>query len=182
MNNMSIIGSLTFSGLTDLTEIYLHSNNSNLSQLDDDLFKPLINLQRLKIHNNTYRNRSKYNGKLYMPLQKLEYLSLDGIPTAVFGEKFAELINIKTLNIKENQGYISNATFKAFSTTGLIGLHISSNLYDVEEMAFGHLTQLQTINHTYNMQLGFHNLSKAWYGSQYTDSNPHLRISFDFIH
>ena len=167
-NNLMDISRLAFLGLSDLRVLSLDSNTLNVSDLLSDVFDPVSELHTLKLHNNTYQGSTSYNGQLFEHLTQLEYLSLDGIARATFTQEFTTLTQIKTLIIKGDQQYIANDTFKAFTNTTLSELRITSNLFDLEEMAFGHLHELSILDLSFNTRLGFHNVSKSWYGLRYT--------------
>ena len=167
-NNLTKIDGNAFSGLTNLTELSLVNNYLNFSDLPSCIFQPLISLKRLETHRNAYKGKSSYNTRLYGGLTKLVYLSLDGIPHANFDDDFSGLRNIQVLYIEGDMRYIGNTTLRAFSNTQLRELNISSNLFDLDKMAFGYLCRLTTLDLSYNSKLGFQNASKAWYGLQFT--------------
>ena len=167
-NNLRVISHLAFLGLTGLRVLSLDGNALNVSDLLSDVFEPIKDLQILKLHNNIYQGSTSYSGQLFEHLTQLEYLSLDGIPRATFKQEFSTLTKIRTLIIKGDQQYIANETFEAFTNTSLSEMRINSNLFDLEEMAFGHLNELSILDLSFNTRLGFHNMSKSWYGLRYT--------------
>ena len=116
-----------------------------------------------------YKGRSSYNVKLYQWLTKLEMLSLDGIPYADFDDVFSRLRNIQILYVTGDMRYIRNNTLRAFSRTQLSSITISSDIVDIDKMAFGYLSSLAFLNLGNNTQLGFQNASRAWHGLQFTN-------------
>ncbi|XP_040287009.1 platelet glycoprotein V-like [Bufo bufo] len=88
----------TFSGLTKLVELYLHTNN--FSSLPVGLFQDLQSLQNLSLYNNTFDNLPD---NLLRPLIKLQNVYLNNSKiTTLPGNLFKLLPNLQSVHLEGN--------------------------------------------------------------------------------
>ena len=138
------------------------------------VFNDLRNLEYLDISRN---RKSKINyistrNELFTSLSKLHFLAVDlpeRVDQFVSTNNYSWLLSVKTLTIHGSLAFISNLTFAIFKQSNVSYLALRSRLLeDVEPMAFSHFSKLRTLIVSYNMRLGFQNISKSWYGLSFT--------------
>jgi len=167
---MSLLGPNAFSSTTNLQKLFLNDNNIGVFSLPLDIFDKLHNLKFLYLHNNVWKNAKVYSGSLIARLSNLEHLSIDGIPDAQFTSGFSQLKNLFDLSIYGGLNVVTNDTFAVFSNGSVTKLKIQTDaLYEVQRMSFAHFPLLQTLDLSYNRFLGLNNVSRAWWGLQFTN-------------
>ena len=183
-NQISTLHNESFFGLTRLKELILNNNIINSKNLGQTVFLPIVNIQVLAIGNNDNNKSTDYNDVLFENLTHLEHLSIDGPPNATFGPGSRHLKQLQTLNITGKIMYVTNETLKIFRNSSLKELRFQGGqLADVDRMSFGHLSQLTLLDLSFNPNLGFPNVSKSWYGIQFTNikSLDLTRVNSDLI-
>ena len=171
-NALVDISEHSLTGLSSLKTLLLANNRIEFDKVHCDAFVDLKQLQLLTMHNNAWANMNIYPDTLLSKLLTVTNLTLDGLPgeTIIFGPGFAKMHALEFLYIYGGFQYVSNDTFGVFSNSTVKSLHFrSAELYDTEEMAFSHFSALEILDFTYNPKLGFDNVSRSWYGLQYTD-------------
>ncbi|BFZ09771.1 hypothetical protein BsWGS_12810 [Bradybaena similaris] len=100
-NNLQYLNNDSFFGLSNLKELDLHGNNLSMGpqKFPVNVFKPLMTLQTLLIHNNTNVNDThlNYPHEALAHLQAVEYLQLDGLPNKTLGTGFSYMNALTTL-------------------------------------------------------------------------------------
>ena len=169
-NQISTLYNESFSGLIRLKDLILNNNSINSTNLDHAVFLPIANLEVLAIGNNDNNKSTDYNDALFENFTHLQHLSIDGPPNATFGPGFGHLQQLQTLNITGKIMYVTNETLEIFRNVSLKELRFQGEqLTDVDRMSFGHLSQLILLDLSFNPNLGFLNVSKSWYGLQFTN-------------
>ena len=180
-NNLSWLKTDTFLGLSKLMHLNLINNkliNKNGEISDPNFFKPFKNLETLKIGRNV--NELNATAKfVYLAnvagntLSKLRKLALDGLPNAVFDDKFLDLQYLKQIDFSGDASFcnITSLTNKSFENVPYVThLNLSRcNLATIEAGTFEPLRLLTNLNLSHNMALGFYTLRNVAYGLQFTN-------------
>jgi len=135
-----------FSSLTNLQYLYL--DNNNLTSLPENIFASLTNLQYLYLDNNKLTSLPE---NIFASLTSLQCLYLDMNNLTSLPENiFDSLTNLNTLTIHENQ-LVSLPKNIFASLTKLLYLHISFNrLTSLPENIFAFLTRLLALDISFN--------------------------------
>ena len=167
---MSQLGPNAFLSTRNLRKLFLNDNNIGIFALPLDIFHKLPNLKLLHLHNNVWKNAKTYSDSLIARLSRLEYLSIDGIPGAHFTTGFSRLTNLFDLGIYGGLDIVTDDTFAVFSNTTVTSLKIQTDaLYELQPLSFAHFPLLETLDLSYNTALGLMNVSRAWWGLQFTN-------------
>ena len=181
-NTITKLPMRVFEGLHQLKTLSLNNNKLLYDGkiVDPQIFKPLMNLERLHIVKNAYTSLNSSDifylqNILNDTLQSLKYLYLDGLPYAVFGPNFRNFRNLTTIDFSGNK---SNCSIISLTNVSFINvpyvrrLDLSScKLSSVDAGTFQPLRELRFLNLSYNMALGFGNLRNVSYGLQFTRIN-----------
>ena len=169
-NGINQLGANAFLSTGNLQKLFLNDNNISFSELPLDIFHKLLNLTFLYLHNNVWKNAKAYPDSLIARLSRLKYLTIDGIPGAHFTGGFSRLTNLFELSIYGGLDIVTNETFAVFSNTTIASLKIQTDsLYELQPMSFAHFPSLKTLDLSYNMGLRLMNVSRAWWGLQFTN-------------
>jgi len=170
-NGMNNIASNAFLSTKNLQKLFLSDNNISTFSLPVGIFDKLDNLKLLHLHNNVWRNAQNYSDFVFAQLTRLEHLSIDGIPGVNFTSGFSQLTHLTDLSIYGGLDIITNDTFAVFSKCkSLTSLKIQTkSLYNVKPMSFAYFPSLKTLDLSYNTGLGLRNISRAWWGLQFTN-------------
>ncbi|KAL4240824.1 Toll-like receptor 7 [Mactra antiquata] len=174
----------TFNNFKKLLVLDLSDNDLDLytGSLNTSLLFP-TSLQSLQLTGN-YKKVS--NGRLGYPdisnLVNLEALYIDGLPLTDFSTSYNSLTKLTNLTMSGhisigscNISNVANTTFE--NTPNVKYLNLSKCLITkIDAFGFGSLTQLETLDLSWNMYLGFAALRNITYGLQYTRINV-LNIS-----
>ncbi|BFZ09773.1 hypothetical protein BsWGS_12812 [Bradybaena similaris] len=100
-NNLQYLNNDSFFGLSNLKVLDLHGNNLSMGpqKFPLNVFKPMMALQTLMIHNNTHVDDTylDYPHEALAHLQAVEYLQLDGLPNKTLGVGFNSMNALTTL-------------------------------------------------------------------------------------
>ncbi|BFZ09770.1 hypothetical protein BsWGS_12809 [Bradybaena similaris] len=100
-NNLQYLNNDSFFGLSSLKGLDLHGNKLFMGpqNFPVNVFKPLVALQMLMIHNNTDVDHTHrdYPHDAFSHLQAVEYLQLDGLPNKTLGTGFDSMNALTTL-------------------------------------------------------------------------------------
>ena len=180
-NNITEVDNSSFAGLAALKVLNLDNNsvilNGNVSH--PGLFEPLHSLQELHIQKNTNTRNGKKSFSYLAnignsSLNSLKTLFMDGLPNGVLGKPFKHFKHLKSLNFsgESSSCYIyslTNLTFQNIFAPSLVSLHLSHcNISTVDAGTFMLLTELNYLNLSFNMALGFPSLRNVSYGLQFT--------------
>jgi len=170
-NGLNNLAPNAFSSTTNLQKLFLNDNNISTFSLPLGIFDKLHDLKVLYLHNNVWRNAHNYSDPLFAYLYRLERLSIDGIPGVDFTSGFSQLTHLTDLRVYGGLDVVTNHTFAVFSKcTSLTNLKIQAEtLRDVQPMSFAHFPSLETLDMSYNRGLGLTNISRAWWGLQFTN-------------
>ena len=139
-NQISQIRNNTFAGLSNLQELYLSNNVLDDDSIEDDAFKGLSGVQILMLDNNLLRS---VPNAVYS-LEMLTKLSMrNNKLTFISAGDFNSLENLEILDLGENR--ILLIENKAFPST-LLDLRLSQNEFDfIDSEIFHELTNLRTL-------------------------------------
>ena len=153
-----------------LQNLLLNDNNISIFSLPLSIFDKLYNLKILCLHKNVWRNAQSYSDSIFAHLTRLEHLSIDGIPGVHFTSGFSQLTHLTNLSVYGGLDIVTNDTFAVFSNcASLINLKIQTKtLYDVQPMSFAHFPSLKTLDMSDNRCLGLRNISRGFWGLQFT--------------
>ena len=170
-NGMNHLAFNAFLSTTNLHKLFLNDNNISAFSLPLGIFDTLHNLKLLHFHNNVWKNAQNYSDYLFAPLTSLEHLSIDGIPGVHFTTGFSQLTHLTNLSVYGGLDIVTNDTFAVFfKCTSLTNLKIQTKtLYDVQPMSFAYFSLLETLDLSYNRRMGLRNISRAWWGLQFTN-------------
>jgi len=170
-NGMNSVAANAFLSTKNLQKLFLNDNHISTFSLPLNTFDTLYNLKRLHLHHNVWKRGQNYSDSLFANLTRLEHLSIDGIPGVHFTSGFSQLTHLTHLSIYGGLDIVTNDTFAIFSNcTSLNNLKIQTKtLYDVQPMSFMHFPMLKTLDLSYNNGLGLRNISRAWWGLQFTN-------------
>ena len=167
---MNQLGANAFLSTGNLQKLFLNDNSISISALPLNIFHKLIDLRLLYLHNNVWKNAKAYPDSLVVRLSRLKYLTIDGIPGAHFTSGFSRLTDLRELSIYGGLNIVTDDTFAVFSNTTVTSLKIQTDcLYELQPMSFAHFRSLETLDLSYNKGLGLMNVSRAWWGLQFTN-------------
>ncbi|XP_067658217.1 toll-like receptor 4 [Haliotis asinina] len=160
----------SFKGVVTLLSLNLHGNQLTLEKATypKGVFKDLKKLKSLDISNNTVVTNSSYPDDSLGDLVSLQKLVVDGLENCAFGQGFARLRNLRTLNISGQRGYCSinrllNTSF--VHTPYLEKLNISKcQITDIDVGSFLPLRNIDTLDMSENNRLGFKTFGDSMYG------------------
>ena len=142
------------------------SMNCKEEERSNDISKNCKEKEIYKINYISTRN------ELFTSFSKLHFLAIDlpeRVDQFVSTNNYSWLLSVKKLIIHGSLAFISNMTFAIFKQSNVSYLAFRGQLLeDVEPMAFSHFSKLHTLNVSNNMKLGFQNISKSWYGLNFT--------------
>ncbi len=139
---LTIIQSKAFAGLTNLQTLYL-VHNQQLSTILTDAFAGLTNLEVLYLENNQL---STIQSNAFADLTNLQTLYLNNNQlSTIQSNAFADLTNLQRLHLENNQ--LSTIQSKAFAgLTNLQTLYLENNqLSTIQPDAFAGLTNLEVL-------------------------------------
>ncbi|KAL4239515.1 hypothetical protein ACF0H5_000329 [Mactra antiquata] len=187
-----------FLGCQDLKELYLYGNNilyvqndtfSNLQHLltldlsytDVEVydgkaiyFPPTLKYLSLIGNYHLYSEFSYLSYPGLSNLVNLQILLIDGIPLKAFPTGYRSLVKLTNITMSGLVGEFCNIT--AITSDTFINvpyvqnLDISKcNIKNIDAFGFGHLTHLEKLDLSFNMDLGFSPLTNITFGLQYTN-------------
>ncbi|XP_046551487.1 toll-like receptor 4 [Haliotis rubra] len=168
-NNISSLND-SLKGVVTLLSLNLHGNQLTLEKATypKGTFKDLEKLEILDISRNVLVTNSLYPDDSFRDLVSLQTLVVDGLENCTFGQGFARLKNLTTLNISGQRGYCSinrllNESF--LHTPHLRNLDISKcKITDIDVGSFLPLRNIDTLDMSENDQLGFKTFGDSMYG------------------
>ena len=167
---MNQLNQNAFLSTTKLQKLFLNDNNISIFSLPSDIFEKLSNLEVLCLHNNVWKNAKTYSDALIAHLSRLEYLSIDGIPGVRFTSGFSRLKNLSDLSIYGGLDIVTNDTFAVFRDSAINSLKIQTDaLRELQPMSLAHFPLLEILDLSHNTGLGLTNVSRAWWGLQFTN-------------
>ncbi|KAH3746467.1 toll-like receptor 2 [Dreissena polymorpha] len=174
----SVINVTTFAGLDSLEELDV-SNNHNLpftNLTDPNLFNNLTSLKILKMYGTTNVSHATegYPNKLWSNVPPLEEIWIDGLPFEVFGEEFKRMPNLKNIRISGDLidllwlahkychiEHISNEMLTNLEHVSNLSI-VHSNVHSISELAFNGVKNLNVLDLSCNLELGFGNASRGF--------------------
>ena len=141
-----------FAGLKWLVHLDLSHNELKLDQetFPPELFSPVRNLHSLHLDHNDDRSEGRYPERVFDALAQLRYLSIDTYTTVDFGDDFAELARLKTLDLPGCKiKTLTNESFRGFRESSLLRLRLDGcPLQGIEGCAFCGLKNLEELSVT----------------------------------
>ncbi|WAQ99152.1 TLR4-like protein [Mya arenaria] len=162
-----------FEKLDNLIVLDLSGNNLRIYEYGfKTAFIPKT-VQILRINGNFHGIKDTYYPSFFH-LEQLQELHIDGINGADFNSSYADM-NLTQVDISGLVKYsycnlteITNTTFQHLGS--VISLNLSGcSIQNIYAGAFINLHQLQTLDISFNKQLGFSSLSNVSYGLQFTN-------------
>ena len=173
-NNISKITKGAFSGLNNLKTLYLNNNTlikgGKLS--DPQFLQPLESLESLQIQGNVKEleetGNSEYLSNLVKNTTNLRSLHLDGVPNGRFGPNFLAFKKLASISFSGifwscNICNLTNTSFENVPYMKRLDLS-ACNISHIDAGTFEPLGQLQFLNLSYNMALGFPSLRNVSFG------------------
>ncbi|XP_046551177.1 toll-like receptor 4 [Haliotis rubra] len=168
-NNISSLND-SFKGVVTLLSLNLHGNQLTLEKATypKGTFKYLEKLEILDISSNVLVTNSSYPDDSFGDLVSLQTLVADGLENCTFGQGFARLKNLTTLNISGRRGHCSinrllNESF--LDTPHLRNLDISKcKISDIDVGSFLPLRNIDTLDMSENDHLGFKTFGDSMFG------------------
>ncbi|XP_046565365.1 toll-like receptor 4 [Haliotis rubra] len=160
----------SFKGVVTLLSLNLHGNQLTLEKTTypKGTFKDLEKLEILDISSNVLVTNSSYPDDSLGDLVSLQTLVVDGFENCTFGQGFARLKNLTTLNISGRKGYCSinrllNQSF--VHTPHLRKLDISKcKISDIDVGSLLPLRNIDTLDMSENDNLGFKTFGDSMFG------------------
>ncbi|KAK6963152.1 TLR cluster3 member 17 [Biomphalaria glabrata] len=189
-NKLTRLGIGSFRGLKNLTMLNLYNNSLiYLSQtFPIGVFSDLKSLRCLKLNRNIENNYSssfRYPDKALSKLTNLETLYLDGFIRAAFGSGFRNLIKLRSLVLAgHKEGYclingFDNRSFLNVKQITLLNVSNCNIWADKQtEYIFKPLVNLQTLDVSYNLDIGVNYLMRAL---KTIDQNNITRLIMNYI-
>jgi len=170
-NKLNQLSENSFSSANNIELLYLNDNNIEYDHLPEYIFRQLTVLRVLHLHNNNWKTLTSYPGTLFAELISVEFLTLDRFPGAMFGDVFSEMVKLNIFHIYGGLDAVRNDTFSSFCNSSVTELSIKTktSLYRLEAASFKPFSKLKSLDLGSNQNLGFHNVSDAWWGLQYTN-------------
>ena len=141
-----------FAGLKWLDHLDLSHNELKLDQetFPPELFSPVRNLHSLYLDHNDDRSEGRYPERVFDALAQLRYLSIDTYTTVDFGDVFAELSRLKTLDLPGCKiKTLTNDSFRGFRESSLLRLRLDGcPLQEIEGCAFCGFKNLEELSVT----------------------------------
>ncbi|XP_060572866.1 toll-like receptor 4 [Ruditapes philippinarum] len=136
-------------------------------------FKLPQSLKKLMLNGNL--NVSDYGGAMYPDLSNLtniEQLIFDGLKDTYFPVSYSEIQSLRSVSLSGldgncNMPYVSNDTFKHLTHIRTLNLS-SCDIQNIEAGAFEHLLNLEVLDLSHNMNLGFRKAMNITYSLQFT--------------
>ena len=179
-NQLQSLHRQLFVGLNGLRSLNLHSNHIPLTDAayPRGVFEPLgSSLLDLRLEGNC-KAESVHEDPLFnypmalSVLVRLESLHMDGLPYAEFGPGFYNMTSLTSLSLSGmydsfcSLNVLRNETFR-YMPSSLKSLNLSEcNISDIETDAFRPLRQLDVLDLSSNLDLGFETLGDAFYSLQ----------------
>ena len=167
------ISSTSFATLFSLRSLSLNNNSLDFSQttsVENDVFNDLINLVDLKLENNkkSFAHELAIRNDLFAKLSNLRNISIDFPDKITLSGDITWILRLNKLDIFGGLKKVFNDTFAPINQTCItyLGIH-SPVMEDLEALAFAHFPCIEVLNFSYTQNLGFANVSKAWYGLRY---------------
>jgi Leucine-rich repeat (LRR) protein len=170
-NQIEQLATSSFSSLMALEELYLNDNNLHYTHLSTGVLSQLVKLRVCHLHNNIWTSLTNYPKKLFQELTNVEFLTLDGFPNASFGNEFSRMTKLRLLHVYGGLQIVRNDTFSGFRNVAITELSLKTSqwLHQLEPESFSHFPMLKTLDLSYNQNIGFKNVSNAWWGLQFTN-------------
>lgn len=173
-NNIDILKNGIFNGLRNLHTLELSGNKIRYDRrsIHNNVFKPLVNLQRLNLHQNLDKifPEEEYPKKALTELRHLKQLLIDGIETKEFSQTFKIMSGLRTVELSSDIGRCNLSKINADMFTNLSGiteLKLSNcNIEQVEFRGFSELKNLTSLDLSGNEHLHFKSLSNITSGLQ----------------
>jgi Leucine-rich repeat (LRR) protein len=170
-NQIAQLANSSFSSATALEELYLNDNRLQYKHLSTGVLRQLTKLRICHLHNNIWTGLTIYPKKLFHEMKNVEFLTLDGFPNATFGDEFSHMTSLKTLHVYGGLQIVRNDTFSGFCKAAITELSLKTvqSLHQFEPQSFSHFPMLETLDLSYNHNIGLQNVSNAWWGLQFTN-------------
>ncbi|XP_064616600.1 toll-like receptor 4 [Liolophura sinensis] len=172
-NNLSYFGSGAFDGLHQLRTLRLDGNPFKMSNktFAEDVFDSLESLVVLSLKSNLYSDdpEIQYPDVALGKLSSLETLLINGLSNKTFGEGVRKMTSLQTLDLSCTPSFtsISKDTFVNFCGVPLKNLLLSHcDLRWIHREAFTHMSNIDTIDYSYNKDLEIKGVAISWYGLQ----------------
>ena len=170
-NQLERLETGAMAGLSGLTELDLSHNQLELtsSVFPPRVFASLANLHSLHIEGNDDSNFGGYPDNVFTDLVSLQYLAIDTFSELHFGQDFAALAKIHTLDLSDNCKihYLSNSSLHGFKNSTLSFLKLDHcSIIDFELCAFCDLPELKRLSIVGGTYINPVKLVESLYGLQ----------------
>ncbi|XP_062619329.1 toll-like receptor 4 [Saccostrea cucullata] len=168
-NAISSIVQNPFHCLFSLRVLNLKNNKITFSNYNESLFAPLASLRQLNLKNN---RDGFFNSIVLAELQSLEVLRMDASSENQFGEPFAFLKSLHTLDLSGRTGkcylwHIKNTTFENLIYLKVLNLS-SCKIKNIDNGTFSLFQNLTELYLSYNQELGFQALQNITFNLKNT--------------
>jgi Leucine-rich repeat (LRR) protein len=169
-NSITQLSVSSFTTVPNIEQLRLNDNKLHYQRMPNGVFRALTKLRVLHLHNNDWTDLTAYPDELFEGLQNVEMLSIDCSSEAKFGEEFLHLSRLQTLHIYGGLQEVRNRTFAVFRRLAIVEISLKTklSLSNFEPESFSHFPMLRTLDLGYNQNIGFQNVSNAWWGLQFT--------------
>ncbi|XP_061177033.1 toll-like receptor 4 [Saccostrea echinata] len=156
-----------FHCLFNLQVLNLKNNKINFSSFNESLFSPLVSLRQLNLKYNGF-----VNSMVFAELLSLEVLRMDASSENEFGDSFAFLKSLHTLDLSGRTGkcdlrHIKNTTFENLLYLKVLDLSSCMIKY-IDKGTFSLFQNLTELYLSYNQELGFQVLQNITFNLKYT--------------
>ncbi|XP_076465002.1 toll-like receptor 2 type-2 [Babylonia areolata] len=171
-NHLEKLGVESLTGLGRLLFLDLSNNQLEMtsSVLPPGVFAPLSAVQELRLHLNDMRDLGEYPDRVFNDLPSLHTLVIDTFLDPYFGQDFAALDQLQTLDLSFNCkiNHLTNQSFFGFRFSSLRNIKMVSckKLLTVELCAFCNLPKLKTLQFTWARYMNPNVGLRALYGLQ----------------
>ncbi|XP_076461809.1 toll-like receptor 4 [Babylonia areolata] len=171
-NHLEKLGVESLTGLGRLLFLDLSNNQLEMtsSVLPPGVFAPLSAVQELRLHGNDMRDIGEYPDRVFNDLTSLHTLALDTFIDPYFGQDFAALGQLQTLDLSFNCkiNHLTNQSFYGFHFSSLRNIKIIDcrKLLTVELCTFCSLPNLKTLFLTWATYMNPNVGLRALYGLQ----------------
>ena len=171
-NHLERLETGAMAGLSRLKELDLSHNQLELtsSVFPPRVFASLANLHSLHIEGNDGSNFGGYPDNVFTDLVSLQYLAIDTFSELHFGQDFAALAKIHTLDLSNNCKirYLSNSSLHGFKNSTLSFLKLRDcDSIDFELCAFCDLPELKRLSIVGGTYINPVKIMESLYGLQH---------------
>ncbi|XP_060604287.1 toll-like receptor 4 [Ruditapes philippinarum] len=174
LNEISYIEDVSLTKFDNLKTLDMSFNQLDIYNKRGTLaFKLPLSLKKLVLNGNL--NVTDYGGAMYPDLSNLfnvEQLIFDGLKDTNFPESYSEIQSLRSVSLSGLDGncsipYVSNDTFQHLTHVRTLNLSFC-NIQNVTAGAFEKLKNLEVLDLSQNMNIGFRKAMNVTYSLQFT--------------